>query len=321
MTELMLSKPHNFSAPDDTITAAPVLLRQVVSQLTDRALTQHYPKATLYVVATPIGNLADVSIRCLAVLSLVDCVAAEDTRVAGQLLRLLGLQKPLLACDSHREAQAAQGILNRLQTGDRVALISDAGTPAVSDPGSLVVAAVRAAGFEVVPIPGACSVTAALSASGIGQGAFTFAGFAPNKGADRSRFFAELRDATLPTVLFEAPHRIGDCMNQLAKVLDQRPVTVARELTKQFEQIITLPANQLPAWLAADPMREKGEFVLVVSAGHTTTPACTNLLPVEELLRRLLPYMSVKEAARLVADITGASKNELYAMALEIKNL
>lgn len=287
--------------------------------MTDRALTQHYPKATLYVVATPIGNLADVSIRCLAVLSLVDCVAAEDTRVAGQLLRLLGLQKPLLACDSHREAQAAQGILTRLQTGDRVALISDAGTPAVSDPGSLVVAAVRAAGFEVVPIPGACSVTAALSASGIGQGAFTFAGFAPNKGADRSRFFTALRDATVTTVFFEAPHRISDCMNQLAKVLEQRSVTVARELTKQFEQIVTLSANQLPAWLSADTMREKGEFVLVVGAGAVRVAANGSLLPIDDLLIRLLEHMGTKEVARLAADISGVSKKELYDRALELK--
>ncbi len=273
----------------------------------------------MYVVATPIGNLADLSIRSLTVLSLADCIAAEDTRVTGQLLHLLGLHKPLLACDAHREADAAQSILARLQAGERVALVSDAGTPGVSDPGSRVVTAAQEAGFRVVPIPGASSVTAALSASGMSQGAFAFAGFAPPKGAERARFFMTLAQAAVPTVLFESPHRIKDCFTQLAAALAERPVMAARELTKQFEEIATMPANALPAWLAADAMREKGEYVLVVAAGMQVQSAAASLLSETELLTRLLAHMSVKEAARLAADISGASKNALYARALEIK--
>jgi len=315
----MLSKPHHFSAPDESSVMKLSSLHHQASQLIDHALTQHYPKATLYVVATPIGNLADVSLRCLTVLSLVDYVAAEDTRVTGQLLRLLGLQKSLIACDSYRETQAAESIITRLKAGERVALLSDAGTPAVCDPGSVVVAAVQFAGFKVVPLPGACSISTALSASGIGQGGFIFAGFAPNKGADRNRFFASLRDATLPTVFFEAPHRIEDCMKQLATALEQRLVSVARELTKQFEQIVTLEANKLPGWLQEDPARQKGEFVLIASAAEATSSNSRSLLSSEDLLQRLLPYMSVKDAARLVADITGDSKNALYMRALELK--
>ena len=319
MTESMFSKPHHFAAPDESSVMKLSSLQNKASQLIDHALTQHYPKATLYVVATPIGNLADVSLRCLTVLSLVDCVAAEDTRVTGQLLRLLGLQKSLIACDAYREAQAAENIMTRLRAGERVALLSDAGTPAVCDPGSFVVAAVRRAGFKVVPLPGACSISTALSASGIGQGGFIFTGFAPNKGADRNRFFASLRNALLPTVFFEAPHRIEDCMQQLATVLEQRVVMVARELTKQFEQIVTLEANKLPAWLQEDAARKKGEFVLMVSAGEAACSNSPSLLSSEDLLHRLLPYMGVKEAARLVADITGESKNALYMQALELK--
>nr|WP_145551213.1 16S rRNA (cytidine(1402)-2'-O)-methyltransferase [Variovorax boronicumulans] len=284
----------------------------------EAAATQHYPQAALYVVATPIGNLADIGLRALHVLQLVDAVACEDTRHTQSLLRAYGLERPgaqLLAAHQHNEAEAAQAVLARLQQGQRVAYMSDAGTPALSDPGARLVAAARAAGFAVVPLPGASSVTTALSVAGIAEdAAFVFMGFLPSKAGERDAAVQALAADPRAAVLLEAPHRIEALARALA-TLGARPVTVGRELTKQFEEIATVAAQELPAWLAAQATRTRGEFALVVH------PAPQSAEPAHDLrvLQLLLPELPLKTAVRLAAEITGQPRNALYAQALRLK--
>jgi 16S rRNA (cytidine1402-2'-O)-methyltransferase len=294
-----------------------------LTPLLDALARQTNPPAALYVVATPIGNVCDISLRALSILHLVDAVAAEDTRVAGSLLARYGLHKPLLACDAHREAAAAQPILARLAQGERVALMTDAGTPAISDPGAHVVAAVRAAGFAVVPIPGASSVAAAISASGLVSGSFTFFGFLPNKGGARTEALEAVAASPHAAVFFEAPHRIADCLAWLAQHAGARPLTIARELTKQFEQIVTLPCADAPAWLAADAHREKGEFVLILAPlegeERNIHAGFQAKMPVDALLMRVLPFMPLKEAVKLAVELSGQPRNAVYEKALALK--
>jgi len=277
---------------------------------------QHYPAASLYVVATPIGNLADITLRALHVLTLVDAIACEDTRHTGQLLRALGIDgKPLIALHEHNEAAAAQTVVERLQRGERVACVSDAGTPAISDPGARLVAACAAAGLRVLPLPGASSVTTALSAAGLtGDGAFVFRGFLPAKGAERAAAIDALAGEARAVVLLEAPHRMRTLAQGLAALAERR-VTVARELTKQFEQITTLPCAELPAWLALDAQRERGEFVLVLHP-MASTPSANEAGRTLELLLAELP---LKTAVRLAAELTGAPRKALYQAALARK--
>ena len=227
----------------------------------DACASQHYPQGALYIVATPIGNLADISLRALHVLQLVDVIACEDTRHTQALLRAYGMDRPgaqLLAVHQHNESEGAQRVLERLQQGQRVAYASDAGTPGVSDPGARLVAAVRAAGLPVVPLPGASSITTAVSVAGlVAQGAddggFVFAGFLPPKATERGHAVAALAGQARPVVLLEAPHRVEELARALA-VLGPRTITVGRELTKQFEEIATVLAHDLPGWLAAQPV-------------------------------------------------------------------
>ena len=281
---------------------------------------QHYPTGALYVVATPIGNLADITLRAIHVLALVDAVACEDTRHSAPLLRQLGIEgKALIAVHEHNEREAAAGVLLRLARGERVAYVSDAGTPAISDPGAALVAAVQAAGYRAVPIPGASSVVAALSVAGDAtRGPFTVIGFLPTRSGERAQALQELAENPQARLLFEAPHRIDALAAALAEACGTRALTLCRELTKQFETVQTLPANELPAWLAADPNRSRGEFVLVVHAlgmpaegpgpqVHDTT------------LRTLLAALPLKQAVALAAELTGAPRNALYARALALK--
>ncbi len=282
---------------------------------------QQYPAATLYVVASPIGNLADFSLRAVQALALADAVACEDTRVTAGLLRHLGLDKPLVAVHEHNEQSAAAKVLERLARGERVAYLSDAGTPAVSDPGAVLVREVRAAGHRVLPLPGPSAVVTALSAAGCtgdnGPG-FHFAGFLPAKGQERETALQAALAQTVPTVLFEAPHRIEALAERLAACAPDRPVTVCRELTKQFEQIETLPAQALPAWFAADAQRRRGEFALVLHA-----PAPVNHdedgLPAEaeRTLQVLLRELPLKQAVALATELSGAPRNALYQRALQ----
>lgn len=281
--------------------------------------TQQYPAGALYIVATPIGNLADISLRAIHVLSLVDAVACEDTRHSGPLLRHLGLDKPLLAVHEHNEREAASEVLTRLARGERVAYISDAGTPAVSDPGAALVAAAQAAGYRCIPLPGASSALAALSVAGdVVAAGFVFTGFLPTRGAERAQALKALAARHDTQVLFEAPHRIESLLQGLSEVCGERSVTLCRELTKQFETVATMPAAQLPGWLATDPNRARGEFVLVV---HALKPAATNddTIAHDATLRTLLAELPLKQAVALAAELTGAPRNALYARALAFK--
>lgn len=281
---------------------------------------QQYPAATLYLVATPIGNLADISLRAIHVLSLVDAVACEDTRVTAQLLNWLGLHKPLVALHQHNEQQAAQGLVQRLRDGQRVAYVSDAGTPAISDPGAVLVQAVQAQGLRVLPLPGASSAATALSVAGDtrAQG-FRFVGFLPTKAAERRTVLQSLVGAPYSQILFEAPHRIAELLALLADLAPQQDLTLCRELTKQFETVHTAPASTFPEWLAADAQRSRGEFVLVL---HAVEPAARDEgLPEEALrvLRVLLADLPLKQAAALAAEITGIARKLLYQQALAWK--
>ena len=274
-------------------------------------------------VATPIGNLADITLRALHVLQLADAVACEDTRHTQSLLRAYGIDKAsaqLLAVHQHNEAEAAQTVVQRMQQGQRVAYVSDAGTPGVSDPGARLVAAVQGAGLRAVPLPGASSITTALSAAGAvahsgEQGGFVFAGFLPVKNAERATVIQkQLASEPRCVILLEAPHRIGELALALA-VLGDRPVTLARELTKQFEEITTQPAQTLAAWLGAAPQRSRGEFVVLL---HPVPVANDDADPLR-VLRLLVQELPLKTAVRLTADITGAPRNVLYDTALAWK--
>jgi 16S rRNA (cytidine1402-2'-O)-methyltransferase len=272
----------------------------------------------LYVVATPIGNLGDITLRALDTLKSVDRVAAEDTRVSGHLLAHFNISKPLISIREHNERAAADKVIAWIAAGEAVAYVSDAGTPAVSDPGARLVAAVRAAGLTVVPIPGVSAVIAALSAAGIESGQWLFHGFLPPKSGARRAQLQTL--AALPTALvfYEAPHRIEETLADMAAVLDaSRPVTLARELTKRFESIVTLPLANALAWLAADPNNVRGEFVVIVHP-----PAAAAAMVDAEAMRVLdvlLGELPPPLAAKLASKITGRSKAELYKMTLALK--
>ena len=270
-------------------------------------------------MATPIGNLADLSLRAIHVLFVVDAVACEDTRHSAPLLRHLGLDKPLLAVHQHNEREASAAVLARLAKGERVAYVSDAGTPAISDPGAALVAAVQAAGHPTIPIPGASSAVAALSVAGDTLGAgFSFVGFLPTRGGERAQALQALAASRATQVLFEAPHRIEALAAALAQTCGQRSLTLCRELTKQFETVVTLAAESLPTWLAADANRLRGEFVLVL---HAMAPALDidATSRHDSTLRTLLGELPLKQAVSLAAELTGAPRNALYARALALK--
>jgi 16S rRNA (cytidine1402-2'-O)-methyltransferase len=288
----------------------------------EAAAGQNYPPGALYMVATPIGNLADITLRALHVLQLADAIACEDTRHTQAMLRAYGIVKgsaQLVAVHQHNEAQAAQMVIERLRRGERVAYASDAGTPAISDPGARLVAAVRAAGLTAIPLPGASSVTAALSVAGVADedaqaGAFVFAGFLSSKAGERASAVEALRLEARSVVLLEAPHRIEALAAALA-CLGQRSLTIGRELTKQFEEIATIGAEGFPAWLAQDANRLRGEFVLVLHPA----PATEQSGPDSRVLELLLAQLPLKTAVKLAADITGEPRNALYELALSLK--
>ncbi len=257
-------------------------------------------------------------------LQLADTIACEDTRHTQSLLRAYGIDKSgaqLLAVHQHNEAEAAGMVVDRLRQGQRVAYVSDAGTPGVSDPGARLAAAVAAAGLRCLPLPGASSVTTALSVAGaVGHGpdagGFLFAGFLPTRGAERAAAIQRLGDEPRCVVLLEAPHRIEELARALA-VLGDRPVTLARELTKQFEEISTHPARDLSAWLEGNPQRARGEFVVLL---HPLPPAAAqDDAPGRRVLQLLLPELPLKTAVRIAADITGSARNALYPLALQMK--
>ena len=289
-----------------------------MTSLLELAQAQQYPAATLYVVATPIGNLADITLRALHVLGLVDRIAAEDTRNTGQLLARYGISKPLVAVHEHNEREAAQRVIDYLRAGERVACVSDAGTPGISDPGAKLVDAVRAAGFQVVPLPGASALATALSTAGDWVATFTFLGFLPPKPKQRAAALQPLVTHEHAMVFYEAPHRIVETVDALAQAFGPaRRLLIARELTKLHEAIHCCTLAEGPAWLAEDANRQRGEFVLVVEGAPRG--AASAEADHDALLRVLLQEVPVKSAAKLAATLTGASRNVLYARALELK--
>jgi 16S rRNA (cytidine1402-2'-O)-methyltransferase len=282
---------------------------------------QQYPAGTLYVVATPIGNLADLTLRAMHVLSIVDAVACEDTRVSAALLRHLGLSKPMLAVHEHNEQAAARLVIARLRNGERVAYLSDAGTPAVSDPGAGLVAAVQAAGLRSIPIPGASSVLAALSVAGDAlTDGFRFVGFLPARAKERANALNTVLAGSQALILFEAPHRIDALLAELAVAAPTRRVTLCRELTKQFEDVVTLAATELPAWIASDAHRSRGEFVLVL---HALAPSehPSDEASHDRVLGPLLRDLPLKQAVALAVELTGAPRNTLYQRALHLRDV
>lgn len=270
----------------------------------------------LYVVATPIGNLGDITLRALEVLKQVDLIAAEDTRLTGHLLKHFGISAKLLSVREHNEETGALKLIDAMREGHSVALVTDAGTPAVSDPGARVVAAVRAAGFAVVPIPGANAAVAALSVSGLNAPHFLFYGFLPAKTGERRSALEALKALPYALVFYEAPHRITDTVGDLSAILGgEREIVFGRELTKAFEQIQVCPLREASAWLSADANRQRGEFVLIVSGATQDASAGDG----ERVLKILLRELPASQAAKLAAQISGEKKNALYELALQLK--
>jgi 16S rRNA (cytidine1402-2'-O)-methyltransferase len=283
----------------------------------------HQLPTALYVVATPIGNLGDITHRALDTLRDVNVIAAEDTRMTKSLLSHFGISQKLIAVHDHNERNAADGIVKLLSEGQAVALVTDAGTPAVSDPGARVVAAVHAAGFMVVPIPGASALVAALSASGEGEGGFLFHGFLPVKEGDRRRALEALKDAAYALVFYESPHRVVESVASMSAIFgDVRELIICRELTKKFETIIRLKLNDAVAWLESHENNQRGEFVLILSRSSTGVAIEAEMAQTQELertLKILLDELPLKQAVALAVKLTGEKKNLVYEMALRLK--
>jgi 16S rRNA (cytidine1402-2'-O)-methyltransferase len=319
---LFLSALNQSSFGWSPIVSSSNVYAHALAAATDAASAQHYPQGALYVVATPIGNLADISLRALHVLNLAETIACEDTRHSQAMLRAYGIDKTavqLLAVHQHNEAEASEKVIERLRNGQRVAYVSDAGTPGVSDPGARLVTAVRTHGLRAIPLPGASSVTALLCVAGspsegLAEQGFLFGGFFPAKATAKAEFWSLLLVERRCVVLLEAPHRIEATALLLSK-LEDRMVTVGRELTKQFEEIATMPVQDFPAWLKASPTRLKGEFALAVHPARMAPEPAQN----HKVLKLLLAELPLKTAVRLAAEITGEAKNSVYEAALALK--
>ena len=270
-------------------------------------------------VATPIGNLQDITLRALEILKTVDLVAAEDTRHTSHLLTHFGIRKPLLAVHEHNEMKSAEQLVTRIRAGESVALVTDAGTPGISDPGAVVVKACHAAGLTVTPIPGPSAVIAALSAAGIVVSGFTFHGFLPATASQRKRVLTNLKTFDTALVFYEAPHRVLDSIADMTVVLGaERELVIARELTKTFETIHRCRLHEAASWLTEDANRQRGEFVLIVEPAPIL-----EALPISDetlrVIKLLLAELPLKQAVKLAADITGAKKNALYDLALQLQ--
>lgn len=289
-----------------------------VSKLADELELQQFPQSALYVIATPIGNVSDISLRALKVLTMVDEIACEDTRNTSQLLTRYGISKKCFAAHQHNERSAAEKIVQQLRQGSRIALVSDAGTPGISDPGAQIVHAVLEAGLQVIPIPGASAAIAALSCSGFLSDDFYFVGFLPSKNKQRETELGKLSHIQATLVLYEAPHRILETIASLVSVFgSERRIVIAREISKLFEQIHRCSLSSANAWFMQDENRQRGEFVLLIEgASAATSDEDTES---ERILRILLEDCSVSQAAAITARITGKKKNTLYELALSIQ--
>lgn len=280
---------------------------------------QNASSGTLYIVATPIGNLRDLTLRALDILRSVDLIAAEDTRTTAGLLAAHGIKRTLYAYHEHNEQSAALDLLYRLRDGASIALVSDAGTPGISDPGAHLVASARAAGVRVAPIPGASAAAALMSVAGLHSGHWLFYGFLPNKSTARRRAIEVLRDLPYALLFYESPHRIVDCISDMADILGgERRIILARELTKLYEDIHECALGEAGAWLGSDANRQRGEFALLIS-GAAPKPAC-DIDSARPLLEILLDELPTSQAARLAARISGMRKNALYDLAMDISN-
>jgi len=273
---------------------------------------------TLYVVATPIGNLGDITLRALDILRAADVIAAEDTRVTSKLLDRHGIAGRMMAVHEHNERRAADAVTRLLAQGKSVALVSDAGTPGIADPGARVVAAARAGRYAVVPVPGANAAAVALSASGFEAGRFLFCGFLPPRAAERRRVLGELSGERALMVFYEAPHRIADCIADLCAVFGgMREILIARELTKLHETLHRCRLEAAGEWLRADDNRRRGEFVLVVEGAPEAAQEAT--ADAADMLKILLGELPLKQAVALAVKLTGGNRNELYGLALKLK--
>ena len=289
-----------------------------IQQLMESLSHQNVPTSTLYVIATPIGNIGDISLRALHILGMADLVACEDTRTSKALLSCYGLSTELVSAHKHNEREAADYLIARLKRGERIALVSDAGTPAVSDPGARIVDAVREAGLNVVPIPGSSAAITALSASGLLDDHFLFYGFLPTKNAQRKDVLKTLTETRATLIFYEAPHRIEETLSALADIFQPaRRIVIARELTKLFEEIHRCTMSDVMDWFKSDPNHRKGEFVLLVEGAQ---PVSSDLnTESQRVLSILMQELPVSTAASLAAKITGDKKNRLYELALQLK--
>ncbi|KRJ21635.1 MULTISPECIES: 16S rRNA (cytidine(1402)-2'-O)-methyltransferase [Acinetobacter] len=273
--------------------------------------------AQLFVVATPIGHLDDMTFRAIDILKSVSIVAAEDTRQSAQLFKHYNISTQLTACHDHNESNKIEQLVQKLLAGDDIALISDAGTPLISDPGFKLVRAAQEHGIRVVPVPGACAAIAALSAVGLPSDRFGFEGFLPSKASQRISQLEKLKNETQTLIFYEAPHRILECVKNMAEVFgENRPVGFAREITKTFETIKKMTLKDLVSFIENDHNQEKGEIVLVVGGAPEKTDLEQEKL--DELLKRLLQDLSVKAASQLAADLIGVKKKVAYQRALEL---
>lgn len=273
----------------------------------------------LYVVATPIGNLGDLSPRAAEVLGGVDVIAAEDTRHSAKLLAHAQIQKAMIALHEHNEDRIAPSLIRRMQAGETVAMIADAGTPLISDPGFVLVRAARTAGVAVRTVPGACAAVAALAVSGLASDRFLFEGFLPAKATGRRRRLSELANEPSTLLLYESSHRIAHAVRDLAAIFGaNRPVCLARELTKLHEDSVLLPAGELTDWLALDDNRRRGEFVLVVAGAPQMAASEEYPVRLDALMRELVAVMPVREAAKAAARLLGVARNQAYAIGLSL---
>ena len=277
-------------------------------------IPQEVKRSALYIVATPIGNMDDLSVRAHNILKSVDIIAAEDTRHSARLLSHYGIGTACLSLHEHNEAARTRQLIERLGSGESIALISDAGTPLISDPGFKLVVAVGAAGFLVVPVPGACALVAALSVSGISTQRFSFEGFLPSSKGQRKSVLDSLSAESRTLVFYESPHRILDSVSDMCDIFgDQRIVSICRELTKRFETIYTASLGQVHQWMLTDINQQRGEFVIVVSAADDEQVGC-RLEWIREV-NELRQYMPLKKACKIVSRLTGVSSQQLYRLA------
>ena len=284
---------------------------------------QDLPTGALYMVATPIGNLGDITLRALHVLNTVDGIACEDTRHSAPLLQHFGIHKKCIALHEHNEIAGAQNIIQHLSQNERWAYISDAGTPGVSDPGARLVNAVQKAGFRIIPIPGPSAVSSAISASGSvmlpSEGRFQFLGFWPNKTKERSTLIQDIRNNSKTSIFFESPHQIRETLTTLSKELEpERQVLVGRELTKKFEQLVTLTAADIPEWIEnAESL--KGEFIVLIAGRQANADEAPEHSTLLLWANALSPYLGSKEIAAVLAQTLGLSKKDAYQAALDAK--